>query len=65
MSKNNRKTFVNFKLPDFNKKHSQEETENSALVATIDLFIKTDQELPKTIFEYRITGNLYSTLTRK
>ena len=30
-------------------KHSQEEMETSALVATIDLFIKTDQELDNTI----------------
>ena len=30
-------------------KHSQEEMETSALVAIIDLFIKTDQELDNTI----------------
>ena len=41
-SKKNWKTFVNFKLLHFNKKHSQEGTETSALVATIDLFRKTD-----------------------
>ena len=34
--------------------------ETSALLATIDLFIKTDQELAKTIFEHRITGNCLS-----
>ena len=36
--------------------------ENSALVATIDLFIKSDQELAKTTFEQRITGNCPSIL---
>ena len=55
-SNNNWKIFVKFKLPDFNKKHSQEEMETSALVATIDLFIKTDQELANAIFEHRIAG---------
>ena len=30
--KNKRKTFVNFKFPELNKKHSQEEMETSALV---------------------------------
>ena len=34
--------------------------ETSALVATTDLFIKTDQELAKTIFEHKITGNRLS-----
>ena len=34
--------------------------ETSALVATIDLFIKRDQELAKTIFEHRITENCLS-----
>ena len=58
--KNNQKTFVNLKFPHLNKKHSQEEMETSALVATIDLFIKRDQELAKTIFEHRITENCLS-----
>ena len=40
--KNNWKTFVNIKLPDFNKKNSQEVMETSALVITFDLFAKTD-----------------------
>ena len=31
--------------------------ETSALVATIGLFIKTDQELANAIFEHRIAGN--------
>ena len=47
-------------MPDFNKKHSQEEMETSALVATTDLFIKTDQELANAIFEHRIAGNCLS-----
>ena len=34
--------------------------ESSASVATIDLFIKSDQELAKTIFEHKITGNCLS-----
>lgn len=34
--------------------------ESSASVATIHLFIKSDQELAKTIFEHRITGNCLS-----
>ena len=52
--KNNRKTFINFKFPDLNKKHSPEGMETSALVATIDLFIKNDEELAKTIFEHEL-----------
>ena len=44
-------------MRDFNKKYSQEERETSASVATIDLFIKFDQELTKTIYKHRITGN--------
>ena len=36
--------------------------ETSALVATMDLFIKSDQELAKTAFEQRITGNCPSIL---
>ena len=58
--KNNRKTFINFKLPDFNKKHSREQMEAPALDATIGLFIKTDKELAKALFEPRITGNCLS-----
>ena len=54
-SKNNWKTL---KFPDLNKKHLQEEKKISALVGTIDLFIKSDQEFGKTIFEHRITENL-------
>ena len=38
--KEKRKTFTNFKLSDFSKKHSQDKMETSALVATIDLFIR-------------------------
>ena len=58
--KYNRKTFINLKFPHLNKKHSQEEMETSALVATIDLSIKRDQELAKTIFEHTITENFLS-----
>ena len=54
------KTFANFKLSDFSKKHSLDERETSALVATTDLFIKTDEELAETIFEHRITRNWLS-----
>ena len=36
--------------------------ETSALVATIDLFIKSDQELAKTKFEHRIIENCLSIL---
>ena len=42
--KYNPKRFVNLKFPYLNKKHLQEETENAALVATIDLSMKRDQE---------------------
>ena len=42
--KYNPKRFVNLKFPHLNKKHLQEEIENAALVATIDLSIKRDQE---------------------
>ena len=63
--KKKQKIFINFKLPDFSKKRSQDNMETSALVATIGLFIKTGQELAKTTFEQRIIGNLYSTLTVK
>ena len=38
--KDNRKTFTNLKFPHLDKKHSQEEMETSALVATTDLLIK-------------------------
>ena len=41
--KYNTKRFVNLKFPHLNKKHLQEEIENAALVATIDLSIKRDQ----------------------
>ena len=58
--KNYRKTFVNLKFLNLNKKRSQEEMETSVLVATIDLFIKRNQELAKTIFEHRITENCLS-----
>ena len=50
--KNNWKIFLNF-----NQKDSQEGMAFSDLVATIDLFMKTYQELSKTIFQHRITGN--------
>ena len=47
-------------MSDFSKKHSLDERETSALVATPDLFIKTDEELAETIFEHRITRNWLS-----
>ena len=58
--KYNPKRFVNLKFAHLNKKHLQEEIENAALVATIDLSIKRDQEWTKTIFEHRITENCLS-----
>ena len=58
--KYNPKRFVNLKFPHLNKKHLQEEIENAALVATIDLSIKRDQEWTKTIFEHGITENCLS-----
>ena len=57
--KKKQKIFIDFKLPDFSKKRSQDNMETSALVATIGLFIKTGQELAKTTFEHRIIGNLF------
>ena len=59
--KNNRKTFVNFKLPDINKKHSRRDR-NFSFICNYWLVYKTDQELTETIFEHRITGSCLSIL---
>ena len=53
---NNQKTIVNFKLPDFNKNHSQEEM--GALVATnLSKLIRSQL---RQYLEHRITGNCLS-----
>ena len=59
--KNNRKTFVNFKLPDINKKHLRRDG-NFSFSCNYWLIYKTDQELTETISERRITGSCLSIL---
>ena len=58
-SKNKRKTFANFQISNKNET-SNKEMEAKALVATLDLIMKDNQELLRKVFEYRITENCLS-----